>query len=358
MSETAGSRLLLSTQSLAPGNGGIAAVARMTAVSLSRSRPIEALACQDATDYSIGTIKVRTFADRRSRFLLANLAAIRRATHVIYDFAGTARAHFDLPFRRPYAVWLHGWEIWHASSAKYLRALSGATLVLANSDYTLARAEGAIRAGTNVVVCPLGTDDDEPPPRIGPPDGPPTVMLLGRADELFAKGHDLLIEAWPEVTAAVPQARLLLVGGGPALGRVRELAAASPARQSIEITGFVPEAALDACWRRATVFAMLGFAEGFGLVYAEAMRRGLPVVASTEDAGQEINLDATTGYNVCRGDSKRLVEVIVMLLRDRDLARKLGAAGHSRWREQYTFSAFERRLASATKRFFATEAES
>ncbi|MGA8080145.1 MAG: glycosyltransferase family 4 protein, partial [Xanthobacteraceae bacterium] len=114
---------------------------------------------------------------------------------------------------------------------------------------------------------------------------------------------------------------------------------------------FVPDNMLDACWRRATVFAMLGFAEGFGLVYAEAMRRGLPVIASTEDAGQEINLDGTTGFNISRNDKKRLVEVIVTLLRDRDLAYKLGAAGHSRWREQYTFSAFERRLISATKRF-------
>lgn len=323
----------------------------MTAISLTRRCSIEALACQDKTDYSIGAIGVRTFANRRLPFLLANLAAIRRATHVIYDFAGTARAHFDRPSRRPYAVWLHGWEIWHASSVKYLRAMSGAALVLANSDYTMARADGAIRAGVNIIACPLGTAEDESPAEIGPSDGLPTVMLLGRADELFAKGHDLLIDVWPEVTAAVPAARLLLVGGGPALECVRNLAAASAAVRSIEVTGFVPDNMLDACWRRATVFAMLGFAEGFGLVYAEAMRRGLPVVASTEDAGQEINLDGTTGFNISRNDKKRLVEVIVTLLRDRDLAYKLGAAGHSRWREQYTFSAFERRLISATKRF-------
>lgn len=355
MVEIVRSRLLLSTQSLAPGNGGIAAVARMTATSLARRCPIEALACQDAADYAIGAIKVRTFDDRRLPFLLANLAAIRRATHVIYDFAGTARAHFDLPFRRPYAVWLHGWETWHSSSARYLRAMSGAALVLANSDYTMARAEGSIRGGVNVIACPLGTVEDEPPGHIGPSDGPPIVMLLGRADELFAKGHDLLVEIWPEVTAAVPDARLVLVGGGPALGRVRDLAAASPARRSIEITGFVVDNKLDACWRRATMFAMPGFAEGFGLVYAEAMRRGLPVVASTEDAGQEINLDGMTGFNVSRSDKKRLAEVIVILLRDRDLARKLGAAGHVRWRERYSFSAFERRLARALAPFFGEE---
>lgn len=326
----------------------------MTASVLLRRCRIEALACQDAADHQIETVSVRAFANRRLQFFLANLAASQCATHVVYDFAGTARAHIDLPFRRrPYAVWVHGWEVWHAGSPKYLRAISGARLVLANSDYTVARANGAFPNGVEVVSCPLGTVQDNPPAKLGPSDGPPTVMLLGRADELFAKGHDILIEIWPDVVSAVPDARLLLVGGGNALDRVRDLAAASPARHSIEIAGFVPDDALDAYWRRAAVFAMLGFAEGFGLVYAEAMRRGLPVVASTEDAGQEINIEGTTGFNVSRNDKKRLTEVLATLMRDRDLARTLGAAGHLRWKEQYTFAAFGRRLTDATHRFLA-----
>jgi len=345
-------RVLLSTQSLALGNGGISTVARMTASVLSSRCRIEALACQDETDHRLGTISVRAFANRRFPFFLANLMASQHATHVIYDFAGTARAHVDLPFRRrPYAVWVHGWEVWEAASPKYLRAISGAGLVLANSAYTVARADRALPNGVEVIVCPLGTPQDDPPPKTGPGDGPPTVMLVGRADELFAKGHDLLIEIWPDVVSAVPDAQLLLVGGGSALDRVHELAATSPTRNSIEVAGLVPEDLLDAYWRRTTVFAMLGFAEGFGLVYAEAMRRGLPVVASTEDAGQEINVDGVTGYNVSRSSKKRLIEVLVTLLRNRDLARALGSAGHLRWTDQYTFAAFERRLAAATDPF-------
>jgi phosphatidylinositol alpha-1,6-mannosyltransferase len=178
-------------------------------------------------------------------------------------------------------------------------------------------------------------------------------MLLGRADEVFAKGHDILIEVWPNVVSAVPNARLLLVGGGNALARVRDLAAASSARNSIEITGFVPDVGIDGYWARATVFAMLGFAEGFGLVYAEAMRRALPVIASLEDAGQEINVDGITGFNVSRKNKKHLTEVLVTLLRDYNLVRRLGAAGHLRWKELYTFARFECRFKTATKRFLA-----
>jgi len=347
-------RVLLSTQSLAPGNGGICAVARITASALLDRCRIEVLACQDTSDHRIETIPVRSFGNRRLRFLLANLAASQRATHVIYDFAGTARAHVDLPFRRrPYAVWVHGLEVWDASPRKYLRAVSDASLILANSAYTIARANGMLPSNVEIMTCPPGTPQDTPPGRIGPPDGPPTVMLLGRADGLFAKGHDILIEVWPDVVSAVPDARLLLVGGGNALGRVRDLARVSSVCNSIEIAGFVPDNALDAYWGRAAVFAMLGYTEGFGLVYIEAMRRGLPVIASTDDAGQEINIDGKTGFNVPCKDKWRLTEVLVMLLRNRDLARCLGAAGHLRWNEQYAFSAFKHRFTNATKKFLS-----
>jgi len=348
------SRILLSAQSLASGNGGICTVARMTAAALSPHYAVKALACQDAKDHHIGRVAVRAFGNHRVPFALTNMLECQRATHVVYDFAGTARAHLSLALsRRPYAVWVHGWEIWKQPAPKYLRAVVGATIVLANSSYTIERAGGVVRDGADVMVCPLGTPEDSPPASIGPSDGPPTVMLVGRADELFAKGHDILIDVWPQVRTAVADARLLLVGGGPALCKVRDLAATSSARDTIEIAGFVPEDGLDAYWRRATVFAMPSFAEGFGLVYAEAMRHGLPVVASTNDGGQEVNVDGVTGFNVARSNKKRLAEVLIALLRDRDCARALGAAGHARWRKHYAFSAFVQRLRGATADFLA-----
>jgi phosphatidylinositol alpha-1,6-mannosyltransferase len=288
-------------------------------------------------------------------FVLSNLNECRFATHVIYDFAGTARAHPNIPFlQRPYAVWIHGCEVWPGAPQKYLQAIRGASLVLANSAYTLRRAGAVFPTGIDVKICPLGTLDDSSPATVGPSNGPPTVMLLGRADELFAKGHDILISIWPRIVSAVPDARLLLVGGGSTLDKVRDLAAASPARERIEVVGFVQEAHLERYWKRATVFAMLGFAEGFGLVYVEAMRHGLPVIASTDDAAQEVNVDGVTGFNIARSDTNRLAEVLIALLRDRDAARRLGASGHACWRRKYAFSAFSQRLRASTAEFLST----
>ena len=78
---------------------------------------------------------------------------------------------------------------------------------------------------------------------------------------------------------------------------LRAQADASAAASNIEFTGFLPQGQIDALWSRAHVFAMPSRQEGFGLVYIEAMRRGLPVIASTQDAGQEINLHGVTGFN-------------------------------------------------------------
>ena len=144
--------------------------------------------------------------------------------------------------------------------------------------------------------------------------------------------------------AAVPDARLLIVGGGTGLDAMRALAKASSAANNIELTGFLPQHQIDALWSRAHVFAMPSRQEGFGLVYIEAMRYGVPVIASTQDAGQEINLHGVTGYNADLDREGDLAGRIIELLSDKALARRFGENGREHWRANFRFSAFRRRM--------------
>ena len=346
--------LLIGAQYLTLGNGGIAVCARMTAAALAGCSRISALACLDKNDFSIGTIPVRTFGGSRLRFSLQLAMQAPKAKCVFYDFLGTARAHQVLLFHdRPYAVWAHGIEAWETMRPDYRRALERADLVLVHSAYTRERGARWFKGAKAVRLVPLATDVDEEPARVGPSDGPPVVLVLGRIDEKLGKGHDVLISLWPKVASALPQAKLVFAGGGDRVGHVRALAAKSPAAASIDVLGFVPVAKIAELWDRASVFAMPSEAEGFGLVYVEAMRRGIPVLASREDAGQEVNADGVSGYNVSRRKPHEMADALVALLGDRDLARRLGAGGHNRWREHYTFSSFERRLREATGAFLA-----
>ena len=351
---TPGTKILLCAQYLRAGQGGIAAVASMSARALGEIHQVNAIACMDPHDFSCDNVPVKAFAGSRARFLWHIATEGRRATHLIHDFAGTARAQQLLAgSSRPHAVWVHGSEAWRNPPSKYVSAIHRADLVLVNSQHTLDRAATTLKGAKRVRLCPLATANDEIPALIGPQDGPPTVLLLGRMDEDFAKGHDLLIAMWPRIVAAVPQARLLLAGGGPAQARARALAAASPAAAAIEFTGFVADADMEALWQRASVFAMPGFEEGFGLVYAEAMRRGIPVLASREDAGQEVNLDGVSGFNVSRQAPAQMADALIALLRDRDLAARMGRAGHLRWQEHYRYSQFRERLLAATQDFLS-----
>ena len=329
--------------------GGICRVARLMARALGEAGcRVSALDLLDAEPPEDLGIPIRTFRGNRLAFAWACHRAALAGSLLIYDHLGTARAHPRLPgLRRPHVAWIHGIEVWEDLRADRLAAARRADLLLCNSNHTPRRAYDLHGAPFDrAQVCWLATEEDEPP--ADPPcfdfDGPPTALILGRLDEGRYKGHRELIECWPRVIAAVPEARLLIVGGGSDLEAVRSLAAQSPAAASVEIAGFVPENRIEAVWRRAHVFAMPSRGEGFGLVYIEAMRRGLPVIASVHDAAPEVNLDGITGYNVDLDRPAELPEHVIALLGNPDLARRLGQAGQARWREHFRYSIFRTRF--------------
>jgi phosphatidylinositol alpha-1,6-mannosyltransferase len=328
------------------GQGGIARVARLSALALTGIADVRALAVEDDHAHRLGDVEVTPFRGGRMKFAVVNAIAALRGAYILYDFAGTARAHLPGPLRRrPYAVWVHGVEMWDPAyiRADYIAAVKGAGLVLANSHYTLARMTEAVGDLAAARVCWLGTEQDQPAARPAP-DGPPTLLFIGRSDEMFGKGQDILIDVWPEVVSKIPDARLVLAGGGTYLPKLSDLAKASRAARAIDVLGFQSEAGIEELWRRASALAMLSHLEGFGLVYAEAMRHGVPVLASKDDASAEINTDGVTGLNVACADRNGIVDRIVLLLRERDKAETMGRAGLARWQDNFRFSVFRDRL--------------
>jgi phosphatidylinositol alpha-1,6-mannosyltransferase len=307
-----------------------------------------------AADPALG-LPVTVCRGSRLRFLLAARSALGRSTHAIYDFAGMGRAHhLPWPSAVPYACWMHGIEVWEQARRDYLGVLGRAARRWSNSRYTLARAARGHPALDRADLCWLATESDNDAPALGG-SRPNHVLIVGRIDAADRsewpryKGHDELIRCWPEVNRHVPDARLIVVGDGPGRRQVEALIAASPARAAIELRGFVSEADLDRAFATTRVFAMPSRGEGFGLVYAEAMRHGLPIVASVHDAATEINLDGITGFNVDLTRPGDLAQRLVALLTDRDRAGAMGDAGRRRWREHFRYRAFRTRFLSLTE---------
>src|SRR5262245_28450606 len=315
------SRLTISAQQLEPGHGGIGRVARLSVKALQHYDKLRAFAVEDRGRHSIGSVQIVPFGGSRLRFFLANSWEVLSGRKMLYDFAGTARAHCPVyKHLSSYAVWIHGYELWNRPvRSDYITAVRGADPILANSHYTLARAEEVVGGLPQAQVCWLGTEQEE---AVTAPqqERAPALLFLGRSDDLFGKGQDILIDAWPDVISKVPNAKLIFAGGGTHLSKLIEMARASRAAANIEILGFVSDAEIEAVWARATAFAMLSSVEGFGLVFVEAMRQGVPILASIEDASPEVNLDGVTGFNVSRSDRSGIIDRLVCLMKDRELA--------------------------------------
>ncbi|TDC94900.1 glycosyltransferase family 4 protein [Actinomadura sp. 7K507] len=154
------------------------------------------------------------------------------------------------------------------------------------------------------------------------------------------KGQDALIHAWPRVLRSVPDAALLLVGGGPYRADLERLAASLGVGGSVVFTGGVPWEELPACYDAGDVFAMpcrtrrRGLdVEGLGIVYLEASATGLPVVAGDSGGAPDAVLQDETGVVVPGRSVARVAEALTGLLADPRRARAMGEKGRA-WVER------------------------
>lgn len=276
-------------------------------------------------------------------------AQMNDARWVLFGHLGLARAQrLLLPrMRAPYAMFLHGVEAWASLSGGDRRRVGEARLRIANSRFTARRVAQANPDLGPIAVCPLALLPDVSDARVVPAPARqvPRVLIVGRlaADEAY-KGHDQLIDAWPEVTACVPDAELVIVGAGDDEPRLRAKAEQMAGRRGITFMGFVDRETLDTLYAEAAVFAMPSRGEGFGLVYLEAMAHQLPCIGSIHDAAGEVIDHGTTGLLVDLEDRESLGRAVVQLLRDPGLRRRMGQAGRERLERQFSFERFSRDL--------------
>jgi phosphatidyl-myo-inositol dimannoside synthase len=338
---------VLGAATLGAGHGGIARVARMCARALVEAgHQAELVTFLDNAPMNFAGCDVRVCYGSKLLFAARMYSTAITAARMLYDSVGIARAHPRVSWLvRPSALWIHGFEVWEGLRRDHARAIRRADLVFANSHYTLDRHEashGSLRTGR---VCWLATEQDAPPKASANFTGPPTVLTVGRLDLTEGgKGHDHLLGCWPKIVDVVPKACLIIAGGGTGLEAMRDRVRASSVASHINVLGFVSESEMSGLFARAHVFAMPSRQEGFGIVYVEAMRHGVPVIASVHDAGQEINLDGETGFNVNLDRGHELQERLIELLCDPSRAAAMGEAGYRRWQQHFTYSRFADRF--------------
>jgi phosphatidylinositol alpha-1,6-mannosyltransferase len=348
----------LGTATLAPAGDGIAYAARLL------YRAMSDLGGKEPTLVELGVRGAEPVALRTRMQFLAKLARVQtlgRVNWLLFTHVGIARAQLRVPkqWRRPYAVMLNGIEAWDSAlDRERLDAMQHARVRIAISGYTARRVSAVHPALSPVETCLLALLPDEQHPEIIAADtridyGPHAVVIIGRMSSTERyKGHDQLILAWPRVMAEVPDANLVMVGRGDDVDRLHAKAAAVGVGRHVHFTGFLPDAAVRAVLRHAAVFAMPSRGEGFGLVYLQAMRAGIPCLGSRDDAAADVIVDGDTGLLVPHQDPDAIAGAVARLLTDEAMRRRMGDAGRRRFESTFTYPRFRARLAGVLSRAF------
>jgi glycosyltransferase involved in cell wall biosynthesis len=150
------------------------------------------------------------------------------------------------------------------------------------------------------------------------------------------KGVHILARAAQTFLRAVPGSRLVLVGYPNDLTEAELRAEAGPVGDRLEFIPFMAQADLAKFLASAAVYAMPSLYESCGNTWVEAASCGVPVVGSTLSCGPEVVLDGETGLVADPASPNEVADKVVRLLRDPELAQRLGAAGRRRAVETFS----------------------
>jgi phosphatidylinositol alpha-1,6-mannosyltransferase len=261
----------------------------------------------------------------------------------------------------PYLAAAHGFEYWLSIAPGTHAAMRYATSRAARvpvmcSEFIARTVRTAVPGRVPVSVLYPGADVEVFRPdlptedlrtRLGLGDRP-VVVCVSRL--VARKGQDVLILGMEGVRRRVPEATLVIVGGGPAEERLRALATTAP-EGAVVFSGQVSEEDLPRYYALGDVFAMpcrtrLGGmeVEGWGNVFIEAAACAKPVVVGDSGGAREALVPGETGLLVDGADVDRVADAVAGLLADPDRARTMGEAGRRRVVRDHTWPTIARRL--------------
>ncbi len=265
--------------------------------------------------------------------------------------------------RIPYWLNLYGIEVWGDLPTLKVKGLRGAERYLTITRFTLdaMAARHKLKDPRASILPPTLPKPraQSPEARISPgkDSSRPTVLTVGRlaASERY-KGHDAILDAWPDVLRRVPDAEYLIVGDGDDRARLESRAREMGIASSVHFAGSVSPEELDVCYDRCSIFAMPARTEldartprgeGFGIVFLEAMAHGKPVMGPRAGAPAEFIRSGEHGLLVDPASSSEIASALIELLEDPLRARRMGEAGKSWVASEFTFDRFCERLRDA-----------
>jgi glycosyltransferase involved in cell wall biosynthesis len=212
---------------------------------------------------------------------------------------------------------------------------------------------GGLGTEDRVVALPGGVDTEMYRPDARPGRGVPPRELLKLGPDVplvglvggfrVMKGHEVVVAAAAQLAAAGHRFHLVFVGRGPFTTRVRGLVEAAGLADRVSLVGFVEELPAVMTALDVALYVPLE-SDGMSRVLWEYLASAVPVVATRVGVVPEVLEDGTTALLVPAGEPAPLAAAIERLLREPELRRRLGEAGASLVRTQFSGAQLAERL--------------
>jgi glycosyltransferase involved in cell wall biosynthesis len=241
----------------------------------------------------------------------------------------------------PYILVLHGIEAWHRMKPAVRAAAAGAERIVATTWHTVrefSRANGIPEERFTVIPLAIADSDSSFTPADAV-QGELRVLAVGRlAAEDSYKGFDMLVSSVASCRADGANVTLRIIGDGNDRPRLEQHAQALGLDSAaVQFLGSVSDAELRKALLDCHVFALPSRAEGFGIVYLEAMAIGRTCIAGNHGGPPEIIDDGIDGFLVDHGNIQQLALRLSEMYREPNMCREMGERAARKVNRQYLF---------------------
>ncbi len=172
------------------------------------------------------------------------------------------------------------------------------------------------------------------------------LVVLGRI--IPFKGHQLLFNALPQVKAEFPDFKLIILGHGDAdlIQQLEQFCTVNGLNENVVFKGYQNN--IYDYLANSDIMVVPSIAEGFGLIFLEALNAKIPIIGFDVPATNEVLLHQKTGILVPPYNTDHLAQSIIELLKNEQLRANYADAGYARLHNYFSLD----RMITATLAFY------
>jgi len=178
------------------------------------------------------------------------------------------------------------------------------------------------------------------------------VIFIGR--HVFYKNLDVVLEAFPKVVEAFPDAKLVVVGDGPMKAVWMRRANRLGLGERVDFRGYVSHEEKLQLLSESTALVLPSLVEGFGIVILEAFAMKRPVLVSNLPPMNQIVCDGVDGYLPEPHDPDGWARGMIQVFEDPEGSSRMGLSGYEKVTTDYSISTTASRLEEMYLRYVQT----